>query len=178
MDEIIGLLLKKLLLFAFLGSLFWSQTPNVGYMFWAILLLAAAGWLFLGYKRDPALIKSALLWGLFLALLDLLVQNTGAALGLWFVSGGAFSLGVVPVEVSILAIIGGAAWMLYQPKKPDKIYLLADSAVFGLGGMLGEIILIQNGMMHYAGFWNSAWAFIAYFLVWIAGNWVWYRFFR
>jgi hypothetical protein len=169
----------RLVAFALLAVLFWVLTPNVAAVFWAILLLAAVAWFALEYRFNPKFANVALLWGLGLALIDFVIENAGAAAGLWFTKKSFLLLmGAVPTEVSLLAIIGGAAWMMRQPPKLDWYYIVADAVVFAGGGAAGEWLLIQNGIMRYSAGWNSALAFATYFITWLVLNWAWYRYFR
>lgn len=168
----------RLVAFALLALLFWFLTPNVGAIFWGVLLIAASGWFALEYRINPKFARRALLWGLGLAMVDFVVENFGASVGLWFTRQSILFLGAVPTEVSLLAIIGGAAWMMRQPPKIDWKYLAVDAAVFAIGGAVGEWLLIQNGIMRYTPLWNSWFAFAAYFIIWLIGNWIWYRFIR
>lgn len=104
-------------------------------------------WFFIEARRgDWEGMKKAFLVGLFLLVFDLIVQNTGWIFGLWEVEG-MFSIGVVPVEVMLIAFFGA----------------------------LGEFLLIKHGYFVYYKGWTSSHAFIAYFITWGILNFVRYR---
>ncbi len=147
---------------------------QLGQLSWSILLLSAVGWFALEAGNDRKRLVNALKIGVFLLLFDFLFENSGWVAGLWE-TGSAFHLGVVPIEVMGIALFGGAAWALYLPKKFSLAHSIADSAIFALGGSLGEWLLIRQGLFQYHLWWTSVLAFIAYFCTWVLLHFIRYR---
>lgn len=157
--------------FLFLAILFYRY----GEFMWPVLVASALVWFFVEAKRvgwEKA--KKAFLIGLFLLVFDFIVENTGWIFGLWEVEG-TFSIGVVPVEVMLIAFFGGSAWALYMPRKFDAQHSLLDAFVFSFFGTFGEFLLIKHGYFMYYRGWTSLHAFFAYFIAWWTMNYVRYR---
>jgi len=161
--------------FCLLAYALWNYP--VGYQILPVLVLSAAAWLLYGYSRGPkpAELRAAAFIGLFLMLFDFAVQNAGAALGLWQVTLTAFHVLHVPIEIMLLTLIGGTAWALAQPKKFGLIDSALDIALFSVFGMVGEFMLIRNGVMSYSGGWTPAYAFAGYLVTWCMLTWLRYR---
>ncbi|MDD5317993.1 MAG: hypothetical protein PHF51_04675 [Candidatus ainarchaeum sp.] len=133
--------------------------------FYSVLVLSACGWLAfeVAVTRPGARrLGRALLLGLFLSAFDFLVETLGGVFGLWTTHYSALPLGLVPAEIAALCLVGGTAWALYIPKKMGLAGAAVDVSVFAFFGALGEALLIEAGLMRYAGGWNSWLAFAAY----------------
>ncbi|MFQ5815440.1 MAG: hypothetical protein ACE5G7_02970 [Candidatus Hydrothermarchaeaceae archaeon] len=130
-------------------------------------MACAWGWLIieLRNRRDKDVVKAAEI-GVFLMLLDFFAENLGKLLGLWRSYGSVYFVFAAPIEVMFLALIGGTAWALYQPKRFNALYSLADIAVFATFGTIGEHILGAKGLIVYIGGWNSFYAFLGYAVTW------------
>ena len=152
--------------FCMLAYLMWGY--DVGYAILPALVLSAAAWLGYECSRRPKIaeLRSAAAIGMLLSLFDFGVQNLGALLGFWQVTGTALHVGYVPVEIILLALIGGTAWALAQPKSFSRLDSILDIALFSTFGMLGEALLVKNGIMRYAGGWNPACALLGYIATW------------
>jgi hypothetical protein len=169
---------KLSVLFAYfcaLAFILWNF--QVGYPILPILVLSAAVWLLYEYSlgRSAADLKDAALIGLFLMLFDFAVQNAGGALGLWQIRQTALHVVYVPIDIMLLTLIGGTAWALAQPKRFNPIDSALDIALFSVFGMIGEFLLMKNGIMMYSGGWTSAYAFAGYLVTFIALTWLRYR---
>ena len=133
--------------------------------YYAVLVLSACGWLafeVVATRPGARRIGRALLLGLFLSAFDFLVETLGGVFGLWTTHYSALPLGFVPAEIALLCLVGGTAWALYIPKKMGLAGAAVDVFVFAFFGALGEALLIEAGLMRYAGGWNSWLAFAAY----------------
>jgi len=161
--------------FCLLAYALWNYP--VGYQILPVLVLSAAVWLLYEYFQGPKMgeLSSAAFIGLFLMIFDFIVQNAGAALGLWQVTETALHVMYVPIEIMLLTLIGGTAWALAQPKRFGLIDSALDIALFSVFGMVGEFMLIRNGVMLYSGGWTSAYAFAGYLATWCALTWLRYR---
>lgn len=124
----------------------------------------------------PVRVKLALAVGTFLLLFDFIFENLGWIEGLWQ-TFSPVHVGVVPIEVMIIAFFGGAAWALYLPQKFNKWHSLADCILFGFFGALGERMLIHQGLFVYNLWWTSVFAFAAYFATWVILHFVRYKVF-
>lgn len=126
-------------------------------------------------RKDIGAVRRAALVGIFLMALDFAFQNSGWLLGLWQTHGSVLAIGVVPVEIMLICLIGGTAWALYLPRSYDRLQTLMDILVFATYGTLGEYMLRLIGLMEYYQWWNAGWAFLAYALVWVLLHFVKYR---
>ena len=168
----------KIVVFSFIGMIFYFGTPSVGPYMYLILVFSACCWFVYEYRKNRKIVGKALLLGLFLMIFDFLVQNAGSVLGLWKTFGSVLFVLSVPVEIMVLCVVGGAAWAMHVPERFDKIYVLGDSIIFGLYGAVGEMLLIKNGLMEYMGWWNFSCAFFGYFVAWWILSFVWYKVLR
>jgi len=150
---------------------------SLGSLIYIILVSLAVVWLALEVRFDSLgkSLKKALVLGLFLMLFDFAVENVGGILGFWQTHGSLFPLWFVPVEIVALTTIGGMAWALYLPRKPDWKYTVFDSWFFAMFGALGESLMIRNGLMTYMGGWTPVHAFFGYFVTWLVLHAVWYK---
>jgi len=143
-----------------------------------IIVLSAIGLIaittYLYRNKLKTLWKSALLLGIFLMVFDWVVENIGANLNFWYSYISVFFVRAVPLEIMITALLGGFSYALFLPKKWNWKYIFLISLIFAFGGMLGENTLRSKGFMSYSGGWTPIHAFVAYFLVWILLNLVWY----
>lgn len=159
--------LKLIVLFSSLAVLFWYSPVSYSFLLWWILVACAVGWLFVELRnREGKGVWRAAGIGLFLMLFDFAVENLGKIAGLWESFNSAFLVLAVPIEVMLLALIGGTAWALYQPKEFSGLYSLTDILVFAAYGTLGEFILGEKGLMIYMGGWTSFHAFVGYVVTW------------
>jgi hypothetical protein len=161
--------------FCALAYLLWNY--DVGYAILPVLVASGLAWLLYEHslKPKPAALRSALFIGLFLMVFDFIVENAGAALGLWQVTKTALYVAYVPLEIMILTLAGGTAWALAQPRRFSPLDSCIDIALFSVFGMLGEFMLIRNGIMAYAGGWTSFHAFFGYLATWCLLTWLRYR---
>lgn len=173
-------LVTKVVVFSIIGLIFWLLTPNAGLITYAILVGGAIIWFLYetNQKNKISLIRHAIIMGLFLMIFDFIAENIGAFAGLWTSPQSIFSVIAVPIEIIALCFIGGYAWAMHLPLKPDKVYMVFEILIFGFFGALGEYLLILNGMMIYTGGWTSIHAFIAYAAVWLLLFGVWYKVIR
>ncbi len=159
--------LRLVALFSSLAVLFWYFPAPYSFLLWWILVACAVGWLLIELQdREGKEVRRAAEIGLFLMLFDFAVENLGKIAGLWESHNSAFFVLAVPIEVMLLAFIGGTAWALYQPKEFSGLYTLADISIFAAYGTLGEFILRNKGLMIYMGGWVSFYTFLGYALTW------------
>ncbi len=173
-------LIIKIFVFLLVGLFFWYLTPNAGLITYATLVGLAFLWLLYetAKKKKRPIIKYAFIMGLFLMVFDFIAENIGAFAGLWTSPQSIFSVITVPIEIMALTFIGGYAWSMHLPLKPNRVYMFIEVLIFGFFGALGEYLLILNGMMIYMGGWTSIHAFFAYAGVWIILFGVWYKLIR
>ena len=103
---------------------------------------------------------------------DFIVENSGWLLGYWHTQNAIIAIGIVPIAVMIVCLIGGAAWALYLPRKFSPIFSLADILFFAVWGAIGERVLMGQGLMVYTQGWTSYHAFVAYLLTWLVLHFV------
>ena len=163
--------------FCILAYLLWSY--DIGYPILPVLVLSGIVWFVYEYKFAKKVkakeLNSAFEIGMFLMIFDFAVENIGALLGLWQVTKTAFHVIFVPIEIMALCLIGGTAWALAQPKRFMVINSALDILLFSTFGMIGEFLLIKNGVMAYSGWWTSAFAFLGYLITWISLHFLRYR---
>ena len=126
-------------------------------------------------RNDVGAVKRAFLVGLFLMVFDFAFQNSGWLLGLWATHGAILAVGVVPIEVMLICLIGGTAWALYLPRSYDRMHSIMDILVFATYGTLGEYMFRLSGLMSYYQWWNAGLAFLAYGITWVILHYVKYR---
>ena len=141
-------------------------------VFWAVVFLAFE---LLLWRLEPGRVWRAVWVGVFLMLLDFMVQMTGWLFGLWSVGGSMFQIGAVPIEIMLITLLGGTAWALYLPRSFDRLHTLMDILVFATYGTLGEHLLRIAGLMVYKQWWGWPHAFAAYALTWMILHYFRYR---
>lgn len=105
--------------------------------------------------------------GMYLAIFDFFVQNTGGYFGLWVSKNSVLFLGFVPVEVFFIAIFAGATYYLLFPRTWNTRTALATSYLIAVVGAMTEAALVYFGYLEYMNWWNSYWAVVAYFLTFL-----------
>jgi len=170
-------LLGLFMYFCLLAYMLWRF--DIGYAILPLLVLSAIGWLEYEWQKDPKHLApvDAVKIGFFLMVFDFAVENAGASLGLWHVVESGLFVLAVPIEIMLLALFGGTAWALAQPKKFSRINSALDIALFSVFGMIGEFLLIKNGIMEYSGGWTSLHALAGYVITWCILLFVRYRVF-
>ena len=170
-------LFTLILLFTLMAFAINTQIVSGPLIYW--MLVAGAGAFLLVelycHRGEPERIGKALLVGVFLMSFDFVFQNAGWLLGLWQTFGAAFTIGVVPIEIMLVCLLGGAAWALYLPRRYDRIHTFMDVITFGVYGAFGEFMLISAGLMAYYQGWNSWLAFASYAFVWVLLHYVRYK---
>lgn len=169
-------LLFLVILFSILAFvLYFSLIPSDA--IYLLLVFCAFVWLLAEMKlrRNWRMLKKAFLVGLFLLVFDFLVQNGGWLTGLWETHRSAFTIGIVPIEIMALCLIGGTAWALYLPAKYDRLHTFMDILVFAVYGAFGEYLLRVHGLMSYYGWWNAGWAFLSYAITWVILHYLRYK---
>jgi len=170
-------LFALVILFTSLAFLFYFKVIPKQF-FYSTLVLCAVGWFAIEYavwKAEIERIKKALFVGLLLMLFDFVFENAGWLLGLWATHESIFAIGVVPIEIMLVCVFGGAAWALYLPRKFDRLHSAMDIIVIAVYGALGEHLLRLAGLMSYYGWWNIGCAMISYALTFALFNWVRYQ---
>ena len=148
---------------------------------YSTLLFFALAWFvieWIAWKPEPGRIRKAMLVGVFLLAFDFIVENSGWIYGLWETKNSALAIGIVPIEIMLVCLIGGTAWALYLPRKFDWVLSTADIVVFAMFGALGEHMMRQAGLMFYYEWWNFGWALVAYAFTWMILHFVRYRLLR
>jgi len=173
-EDLMGVDWRSLLvlevLFIILIIICWFCTFNPPYLIYFFFVFLSIMWLFIELKynwEDRKKVKKALKIALFLMVFDFVVENTGAYLGLWKVTGSVLQIGVVPIEVMLIAFFGGWAWALYLPKKYNKIHTFLDIVIFSVFGAVGEFLFVRHGFLVYLDGWTSTHAFIGYAATWV-----------
>ncbi len=137
----------------------------VDFTLWTFLFILAAAILgcVISAMRPPhAQLKNAFLLGLFLALFDFVFENAGAQAGLWYSQGGFAYLLAVPIQVVFIALMAGAAFHLVLPARKDALYMVSTALLIAAIGTGIEAILLDHGLLTYAGGWTSTHAILSY----------------
>lgn len=137
----------------------------VDFTLWTYLVIVAVGifgTLLAIQHPDRRVLKHAALLGLFLVLFDFAFENAGAMAGLWYSQGGWAYLGAVPVQVFFIALLAGGAFHLVLPARKDMLYIAATSLLIAAVGTGIESLLLDHGLLTYAGGWTSTHALLAY----------------
>jgi len=161
-------LMNIFVLFSALGFIFSTFKPRD--FIWLILVECSILWFLIEFyhNRDsPKALKKAAVMGLSLMLIGSVAENVGGALGLWRISESISFIGYMPIEAILICFLVGFAWSLYLPDKFNKNYSLYDILLFSIFGTLGEIVLVNNGIMEYQGGWGTPFVFAGYLLVWV-----------
>jgi len=170
-------LLALVLAFMFMAFAISSGIIAGTFIYW-MLVFAAMAFLAVemySWRKEPARITKAFLVGIFLLVFDFGFENAGWILGLWQTHYASVAVGVVPVEIMLVCLIGGTAWALYMPRKFNQLQSTMDVLTFAMYGAFGEFMLIGAGLMTYYAWWNSWLAFAAYALTWVILQFVKYR---
>jgi len=157
-------------LIIFIGGAVFFFSPN-----WLILPLTAFVWLAFeirqGSRRDHFKRKLILasIMGLSLALFDFAFENLGAHLGYWVSLNSRFFLLAVPLEIVFTCLLGGAAFFLLISNFAWTLpKVLLSTALWSIGGTLGEWHLNIIGFMRYENRWKSIpHALVSYVAVWL-----------
>ncbi len=174
-NEFLSKWIFKIALFSGIGLIFWLLTPNGGIAMYYILVFGAAFWFLYEYRVNSKLAEKAIKLGLFLMIFDWVVENLGDISNLWRSTNSFLFVGAVPIEIMMLATIGGAAWALHFPRKFNWNYVVVDALIFAFFGMVGERLLIANNQMVYGAGWTSVHALVGYFLTFFVISYVWYK---
>ena len=100
--------------------------------------------------------------GVFLAIFDLVFETAGAQAGLWYSQGGFAYLLAVPVQVFFIALLAGGAFHLVLPARKDALYMMSTALLIAAIGTGIESILLDHGLLTYAGGWTSTHAIVSY----------------
>ncbi len=137
----------------------------VDFTLWTYLLIVAAsifGCIVAAMRPSKDQLKKALLLGLFLAIFDFAFENAGAHAGLWYSQGGFAYLLAVPVQVFFIALLAGGAFHLVLPARKDALYTTSTALLIAAIGTGIESLLLDHGLLTYAGGWTSTHAILAY----------------
>lgn len=131
----------------------------MNWLYVAFLLLAIAYSVERG-RNNP----SALLGGLYLVMLDFLVERLNVLFGpAWLADKSVMLLQAgQPAEVPLIALFGGTFLCNLLPKE-RKIILF--SVLFGFGGGIGEYILTGAGLLKWLDHWGFIHVAIIYFII-------------
>lgn len=141
-------------------------------MVWTMLMAIAvvAFIASLSYKRE--LIWSSIAFGGVLALVDLVVQSIGSYYHLWVTHGSAYSIGAVPIEVLVIAVLAGSIYT----RLSTEVNPVLMGFVAAFGGTLIEYWLTTLNYsplmatsyvpapLEYMN-WNPLYAFVTYLVV-------------
>ncbi|MBI4176546.1 MAG: hypothetical protein HY518_05050 [Candidatus Aenigmarchaeota archaeon] len=97
MDERHFNIISIIIVFSFVGFLFYLLTPGAGYLIYVILDFAAIALFLAAAKKKKNMIKEAVLLGLFLMAFDWVVENAGAVAGLWTTHRSVYPVWFVPI---------------------------------------------------------------------------------
>jgi hypothetical protein len=137
---------------------------------WTIFVIGAL--LFFTYavwdtRKERFYIFPYFILGVFLLIFDFFVETVGGFLNFWVSRESIFPFGFVPLEVMVMAVFGGTAWVTQVRKLKGISQYLYFILFWTTGGAFGEQILLFNGMMEYRTGWNLYLAWIAYLITWI-----------
>lgn len=130
---------------------------EINWQFIVILLLGIAYSVDTG-RKNP----SALMGGIYLVMLDFVVERLNAIFGpVWLADKSIYLLQTgQPAEVSLIALFGGTFLcnLLYKEK-----HIFFISLIFGLGGAIAERVLVGAGLL----IWLNNWGFVHVFLMYL-----------
>ncbi|MBU4201618.1 MAG: hypothetical protein L6243_06405 [Candidatus Altiarchaeales archaeon] len=161
-------LMNIFVLFSALGFIFSTFQPRD--FIWLILVECSILWFLIEVyhnRNNPGALKKAAIMGLSLALVGFVAENVGGTLGLWGILESVLFIGYMPIEVILICFLVGFAWSLYLPGEFNKNYSLYDVLLFSIFGTLGEIALVNNGIMQYNDGWGTPFVFAGYLMVWV-----------
>jgi len=164
-------------MFILIGMIFYALTPNGGTSLYWLLAASAVMWFAYEYNKNKRFdLVRAFSLGIFLMFFDWFVETFGLFAGQWRTAGSLLTIGpVVPIEIMLLCLFGGAAWAMHFPKKFSLKYVAGDTLIFAFFGTLGEYLMQLNGLMIYMGGWTSYHAFVGYAITWLLMSYAWYR---
>lgn len=148
----------------------------LGQASWYVIMVSALVWFGMEARENRGRLRSALAVGAFLLLFDFAFENSGWLVHLWYTKSQA-AVGVVPLQVMVIAFFGGSAWALYLPREFDLGHSICDCLAFATFGALGERLLIGQVLFVYEQWWTSYDAFAAYLLTWVILHYVRYNVF-
>ncbi len=133
--------------------------PEINWRFIVILLLCIAYSVDTG-RKNP----SALMGGVYLVMLDFLVERLNAIFGpLWLADKSTYLLQVgQPAEVPLIALFGGTFLCNLLPRE-KHIFLI--SLIFGLGGAIAERILVSARLLRWLNNWGFPHVFLMYLIL-------------
>lgn len=105
--------------------------------------------------------------GLYLAIFDFFFQNMGGYFDLWVTKNSVLFLGFVPIEVFFITTLAGATYYILFPRTWDTATALSTSYLIAVVGAMIEAGLVSLDYLEYMNWWNSYWAVVAYFLVFL-----------
>ncbi len=134
---------------------------------WIFLLMLAIGiFAVLAVLLHKNLFE-ALKLGLALAIFDFFFENIGGYFNLWVTKNSVLFLGFVPIEVFFVATLAGATYYLLFPRTWDTATALSTSYLIAVVGAMIEAGLVSLDYLEYMNWWNSYWAVVAYFLIFL-----------
>ncbi len=134
---------------------------------WIFLLMLAIGiFAVLAVLLHKNLFE-ALKLGLALAIFDFFFENIGGYFNLWVTKNSVLFLGFVPIEVFFIATLAGATYYLLFPRTWDRATALSTSYLIAVVGAMIEAGLVSLDYLEYMNWWNSYWAVVAYFLIFL-----------
>lgn len=124
------------------------------------LLLLSIAYSFGAGRNNP----SALMGGIYLVLLDFLVERLNVLFGpVWLADKSVFLLQAgQPAEVPLIALFGGTFLCNLLPKEKKIIFV---SGLFGLFGAIAEYLLTVAGMLKWLDYWGFIHVAIMYFII-------------
>ncbi|TFH44602.1 MAG: hypothetical protein E4G94_03375 [ANME-2 cluster archaeon] len=134
---------------------------------WIFLLMLAIGIFSVLAVLLHKNLFEALKLGLSLAVFDFFFENMGGYFNLWVTKNSVLFLGFVPIEVFFIATLAGATYYLLFPRTWDTATALSTSFLIAVVGAMIEAGLVSIDYLEYMNWWNSYWAVIAYFLIFL-----------
>jgi hypothetical protein len=131
----------------------------MNWLFVGLLLLCVAYSVDTG-RKNP----SALLGGIYLVMLDFVVERLNVLFGpVWLADRSVELLQAgQPAEVPLIALFGGTFLCNLLPK--ERRIILA-SILFGLGGAVSEFILTVAGLLKWLNYWGFIHVAVMYFII-------------
>lgn len=132
---------------------------EINWLFVVLFLLSIAYSIDTGRKN-----QSALLSGIYLVLLDFVIERINAIFGpLWLAEKSVYLLQVgQPVEVPVIALFGGTFLCNLLPRERRIIFI---SVLFGLGGAIAEYTLTVMGLLKWLNYWGFIHVVVMYFII-------------
>lgn len=132
---------------------------EINWTFIVLLLLGIAYSVDTG-RKNP----SALMGGIYLVMLDFVVERLNALFGpLWLADKSIYLLQAgQPAEVPLIALFGGTLLCNLLPRE-RHIFLI--SLIFGLGGAIAERVLVSAGLLFWLNNWGVPHVFSMYLIL-------------